>query len=225
MRKFAGTAVLLGVLALASAGTSAQQSQHEHGQAAKSGTAQQSGDVDLRFIDMTVMHHQMGVKMSQLAEQKAANTELKTKAGEMAREQQRDIDELQQLRTRLYPNAPKHEMGGMDMPGHDMGAMGGQGTSGQMGSEHQHGAQSGGQMSGMGMMDQMKRLENLSGAAFDREFAKDMIQHHQMQIRMSERAVKEAKHDEVRDFAQKTVADQKKDIGDLKKFEGPASSK
>jgi uncharacterized protein (DUF305 family) len=115
-------------------------------------------------------------------------------------------------------------MGGMDMSGHDMASMGGQGTSGQMGSEHQHGGHgTTGQMSGMGgMMDQMNRLEKLRGAEFDRQFAKDMIQHHQMQVRMSERAVKEAKHNEVREFAQKTITDQKKDIADLQKFAGSA---
>lgn len=234
MRHFTAALVLAGVVVLTASGLLAQDPQHQHSQtsaSAKSGSPQQ-GEFDLRFIDMTLMHHEMGVKMNQLAEQKAENPELKAKARQMAQDHQRDIDRLNQMRSQLYPNAPKHNMGGMEMSGHDMDSMGGQGTSGQAGSQHEHGqAQgSGGQMSGhmqmggmSGMMDEMNRLQGLTGTAFDRAFAKDMIQHHQMQVRMSERAVKEAKHDEVRDFAQKTITDQKKDIADLQKFSASAS--
>ena len=49
-----------------------------------------------------------------------------------------------------------------------------------------------------------------------------MIQHHQMQVRMSERAAKEARHDEVRELAKESLAAQKTDIVDLQKFAGPA---
>lgn len=231
MRHLTTAAVLAVGLAVSASSLLGQE--HQHPQSGTTAMGSQQGDFDLRFIDMTLMHHEMGVKMNQLAEQKAENPELKAKAKEMAEDQQRDIDRLNQLRSQLYPNAPKRDTGAMGMSGHDMGSMGGEGTSGQAGNAHEHGqAQGAGgqmgsghmQMGGMsGMMDQMNRLQGLTGTAFDRAFAKDMIQHHQMQVRMSERAVKEAKHDEVRDFAQKTIADQKKDIADLQKFSASAS--
>ena len=237
MRRLTAVIVLAGSIALAGSGVLAQEHQPQHpqsGATTKNPGTQQQGDFDLRFIDMTLMHHQMGLKVNQLALQKTENAELKAKAKEMAEDQQRDIDRLNQMRGQLYPNAPKHDMGGMGMSGHDMGSMGGQGTSGQAGAEHQRGeaqGASGGHMGsghmkkgGMsGMMDEMNRLQGLTGQAFDRAFAKDMIRHHEMQVRMSERAVKEAKHDEVRDFAQKSITDQKKDIADLQKFSGSAS--
>ena len=72
------------------------------------------------------------------------------------------------------------------------------------------------------VMAEMNRLETLTGAEFDQAFAKQMIRHHQMHIRMSERATKDAKHDEVRQFAQESIAEQKKDISDLEKFSGAA---
>lgn len=231
MKNFAAAAAFLGAFAFATPGPLAQQSQpHQHGESPTGGQAQQNGDFDLRFLDMTAMHHEMGVKMSELAGQKAESAQLKAKATEMAQAQQRDIADVEQLRSTLYPNAPKRQ-GMSEMHGH-MESMGGTGTSGQSGAGHQHEGQSqasaagqkGGMMGGdmQAMMAEMKRLEKLTGVEFDQAFAKQMIRHHQMQIRMSERATKDAKHDEVREFAQKSITEQKKDISDLERFSGTA---
>lgn len=54
-------------------------------------------------------------------------------------------------------------------------------------------------------------------SAEDREFIDEMTPHHQMGVMMAEDALKKAKHPELRAFAQKTMADQRKDIAELKK--------
>lgn len=213
------------------------QSSGQHPQAAKSAQAQQKADFDLRFIDMTASHHEMGVKMNQLAAQKATNPDLKAMAAQMAQDVASEIEQIDQLRAQLYPNAPKRQpMSGMDMPG--MGSMSAQGSSAankgagmQMGGMGMGGMQMGGmdkQTGGMSdkmgdmakMMEDMKRLEKLTGPEFDRAFVQTMIQHHEMHAPMSERAITEATHDEVRDLAKTTLAAGKKATEDLQKFAG-----
>lgn len=222
MKTFACTALFAGLVAVGTGGAFAQEAQRPPRTDMGQQTGQQQGDFDLRFLDMTAMHHEMGLKMAQLAEQKAENEELKAKATKMTQEQREEIQQLDQLRSRLYPDAPKREpMGGM-MGG--MGSMPGHGTSGEKGAGHEHAGQPQG-TTGMepgrmrsDMMGQMNRLEKLDGAEFDRTFAEMMIRHHQMNVRMVERALEEAKHDEVRELARETLTRQKKDIADLQKF-------
>lgn len=220
-KPFFAAATLLCSLAFATPAVLAQ-GEHEHGAGAPQAD-QARGEFDLRFIDMTTMHHEMGLKMNRLAEQKAQNAGLKAKARDMARTQQRDIDALTQLRARLYPDAPKHQMGSLS--GRDKDLAGGQGTSGHTASGHRPGDPSTGRKEAGGMetmMAQIDRLEKMSGEEFDREFAKDMIRHHEMQIQMSERALEQAKHEEVRDIAKATLTSHKQDIADLERFAGPA---
>lgn len=244
MKQFAAATVLVGALALAPAGALAQQERQDAQASGKGKSAQQGqrhGEFDMRFIDMTIAHHEMGIKMSRLAEQKAENAGLKAKAAEIGRAQQHDIDELQQMRERLYPDAPEPRATS-GTSGNDMGSMRGHAAAGEANPQHHaeqqarptSGATEGAEKDsqgdhrhGDGGMEQAKelieRLEKLDGEEFDREFAKEMIRHHEMQVRMSEQALNQVRHDEVRDFAQKSVDDHKMDIEHLKKFAGPAA--
>lgn len=230
MRSVSRIGVLTAVLALGVSGVMAQQGhQHEQAKPEKSGQAhQQQGDFDLRFLEMTAMHHEMGVKMSQMAQDKAQNAELKAKAKQMLDEQRQEIEQLDQLRSRLYPDAGKRQSASEMME-----SMHRTGTSGEKaGGQHQHEGQSKGMagmheemhQGGMDMMGQMNRLEKLEGAEFDPAFAKAMIQHHQMQVKMSQRAVNDAKHDEVQKIAKETLERQKRDIAELQKFAGASKS-
>jgi len=230
MRSVSEIGVLAAVVTLAVAGAMAQQGhQHEQAQPKRGDKAhQQQGDFDLRFLEMTAMHHEMGVRMSELAEDKARNAELKVKAKQMLDEQRQEIDQLDQLRSRLYPDAGKRQSASEMME-----SMHGTGTSGEKASgQHQHEGQTKGMAGmheemhkgGMDMIGQMNRLEKLEGAEFDRAFAKAMIQHHQMQVKMSQRAIKDAKHDEVQEIAKETLERQKRDITELQKFAGASKS-
>lgn len=227
MKHWTGAAVIAGTLAL-SGGTFAQQErpqeqppgQEQEQRRPKPGQqSQKKGEFDLRFLDMTAMHHERGVKMAELAEDKAENPELKNKAKEIAKRQREELEQIDQLRSRLYPDAPKRErMGEMARGDRPM-----EGTGGQAGETRGTAGRAGGK--GGGSMAEMDRLQNLQGAEFDRAFAKAMIQHHQMQVRSSQRALKQARHDEVRQFAQSAVTSQKKEIGDLQQFAGTAKQK
>jgi uncharacterized protein (DUF305 family) len=57
---------------------------------------------DLRFIDMMVPHHMMAVQMAQLALQKGQHTEIKQLATSIISSQQQEIQELKNLKKRLY---------------------------------------------------------------------------------------------------------------------------
>ena len=60
---------------------------------------------DERFIDMMVPHHLMAVQMAQIALQKGQHSELKNLAATIISSQNREIQELKQLKQRLYGTA------------------------------------------------------------------------------------------------------------------------
>src|SRR5258706_387579 len=57
---------------------------------------------DQRFIDMMVPHHMMAVQMAQIALQKGQHTEIKQLATSSISSQQQEIQELKNLKKRLY---------------------------------------------------------------------------------------------------------------------------
>lgn len=68
----------------------------------------------------------------------------------------------------------------------------------------------------MGQMNSMKMDMNHSGS-FDKQFAQMMIPHHQSAIDMSKVYLKSGAHEEkLKAMANKVVADQQKEIGELK---------
>lgn len=144
---------------------------------------------DLHFIDMMIEHHQMGIDMAKMAQNKASHAELKDFATKMAEDQQKDIDQLKKWRDEWYAGKPKSDH--MNMPG----------------------------MSGMKMqpMD-MSKLEAASGNEFDLMFIDLMVPHHQMAIDMSKEALKKAEHAPLKTFARTTINKQQKEKTQLSKW-------
>jgi len=68
----------------------------------------------------------------------------------------------------------------------------------------------------MGMEDEMDSmmagLEGKTGDAFDREFLSEMIVHHQGAVAMAEAALKDAKHQEIKDLAKNIISAQNTEI-------------
>ena len=107
---FAGVWMALIMLLVACGGSSGTSS--THGSASPTMTA--SGNMapewlvvngqysDQRFIDMMVPHHMMAVQMAQLALQKGQHTEIKQLATSIISSQQQEIQELKNLKKRLY---------------------------------------------------------------------------------------------------------------------------
>lgn len=110
---------------------------------------------DRMFADSMTRHHQDGIRMAQMAVQKAQNSDLRTMAQRMVDEQALDIGEMQSLRG----DGPQTTMDEMQtMPG--------------MMSESQ-------------MQADMARLDAAQGADFDATFTEIMPKHHQGAITMA----------------------------------------
>lgn len=73
-------------------------------------------------------------------------------------------------------------------------------------------------MQGM-MMDMNAALIGKTGDSFDRAFLAEMIVHHQGAVEMAELALKNAKHQEIKDLATAIIAAQNKEIADMKTWE------
>ncbi len=71
-------------------------------------------------------------------------------------------------------------------------------------------------MSGMSGMSDMKSSPNAAAQPYDLQFIDTMSSHHQSAIDMAETAVKKTQNQELKAFAQKIIADQKKEIAQMK---------
>ena len=170
----------------------------------RTGSAQQMGDMpyDLHFIDMTIMHHQEGIEMAQLAATKAANARVKAFAEKTAADQQRDVEELQAHRNLWYAGRPLMDQAMM---------------ASMMKSMHP----------GMKMdMEETRRaLRAASGPAFDRLFLDTMTHHHMMAIDMAKEATTKAEHTELKEFARKAVTKQQNELTEMNKLKGGGTSR
>ncbi len=69
---------------------------------------------------------------------------------------------------------------------------------------------------GTGMMSM--HLNGLTGDDFDKEFIREMIVHHEGAIDMANAALKNAKHDEIKNLANAIIVSQGKEIEDMKSW-------
>ena len=116
---------------------------------------------DVEFMQGMIMHHAQAVEMTALIESHTENRELRLLGARISQSQSDEMKFMRRwLEARGEPvSPPKHEMHGMDMPGHDMS------------SHHTL-------MPGMLSPKQMDALRKAKGAEFDRLFLNGMIQHH-----------------------------------------------
>lgn len=135
-----------------------------------------------QFLDTMAMHHQMAIHMASLVESRAANQGLKDMAKKMMAEQEKEIAQLKGWKEQWYAGKP--EAMNMKMPGMPESMKG---------------------MSG-------DKLSSLKGEKFDRMFVDMMSQHHKGAIKMAQTAAPKLEHAEVKEFATKLVATQKKEV-------------
>lgn len=74
-----------------------------------------------------------------------------------------------------------------------------------------------GGMSGM-MDDMMVGLGGKTGDAFDKTFLSEMIIHHQGAVLMAQSALKNAKHQEIKDLSQNIITAQNKEIAEMQRW-------
>ena len=152
---------------------------------------------DLHYIDMTIMHHQQGIEMARLAEEKGQSARVKAFATKTAGDQQKDIEELRGHREHWYAGRPQMDHSQMmehmkSMPMHK----------------------------GMKMDPEadMAKLRAATGREFDRLFLDTMTMHHQMAIKMSKEAQQKAEHAEIKEFARKAVSKQTTEIAEMNRI-------
>jgi uncharacterized protein (DUF305 family) len=146
-----------------------------------------SGDeFEAAYLGMMIMHHKEGVKMANMALEKAGSSQLKQMVEKMKSEQEADIDKMTGWLKEWHSKSPND----FSMPP----------ESEQM------------------MQKSMSELKGLSGAEFDKMFAKHMAHHHMDAIAMSKMAESKAKHGEVKKLASKTVSSQTEERKKLMKM-------
>lgn len=149
-------------------------------------------DADRMFIEQMIPHHQDAVEMGELALVKAEHLEIKQLAGNIIRDQSREISQMRSWYREWY---------GIEVPVNltleagDMGMMGG------------------GSMSGRGMGGNMTDLQKLGNAtSFDKEFIEQMIPHHQMAIMMAQMVVQHSDRAEIRELGTSIIRSQSAEV-------------
>ena len=193
--------------ALVALGVVTASAQDHTGHAGQTGQQQQAGHTghgqaagmpyDLHYIDMTIMHHEQGVEMARLAQQKGADARVKAFAKKTADDQQRDTAVLRGHRQHWYSNHPL--MDHSQMTAHMQGMPGHRNMK-------------------MDPEEDMRKLQAAEGHAFDRLFLDMMAHHHKMAVDMSKEATTKAEHAELREFARKTVSKQQGEIAEMNRI-------
>ena len=202
-RTSAGTLAAAAFIALTVATAAAQDHSGHAGQTGQqqtghTGHGQTAGmPYDLHYIDMTIMHHEQGVEMARLAQQKGADARVKAFAKKTADDQQRNIGVLRGHRQHWYSNHPQMDHSQMmahmqSMPGH--------------------------QNMRMDPQADMAKLQAAEGREFDRLFLDTMTHHHKMAVDMSKEAATKAEHAEIKELARKTVAKQQGEIAEMNRI-------
>ena len=199
-RTLAGAFAAAALAALTVAPAAAQDHSGHTGQqqAGHTGHGQTAGmPYDLHYIDMTIMHHEQGVEMARLAQQRGADARVKAFAKKTADDQQRDIAVLRGHRQHWYSDRPLMDHAQMmahmqSMPGHQ-----------NMQMDHEA---------------DLRKMQAAEGRAFDRLFLDTMTHHHKMAVDMSKEATTKAEHAEIREFARKTVAKQQGEIAEMNRI-------
>lgn len=88
---------------------------HDNNMAMQSSPKAAKAPYDIQFLDTMAEHHREGIKMFQMAVDKAQSQELRDKAQMMIDAQKKEIPELKSMRDSIKPNAP--EAINMKMPG------------------------------------------------------------------------------------------------------------
>ncbi|MEN6396493.1 MAG: DUF305 domain-containing protein [Methanoregula sp.] len=140
--------------------------------------------MDRMFIEEMIPHHQDAVDMGEMALTKAEHPELRQLAGNIIRDQSREITLMKGWYREWYStDVPVYPAAG----GHGM--MGG----------------------GMGRnMTDLGRLRDAS--SFDKEFIEQMIPHHQMAIMMGQMVMQNAEHGEIRELGSSIVQSQSAEV-------------
>jgi uncharacterized protein (DUF305 family) len=144
---------------------------------------------DLQFLDTMIVHHQGAVDMASDVESKAEHPELKALARNIITSQEKEIGEMKAWREKWFPDAAPAI--NMEMAG---------------------------MSDSMKDMD-MTRLNSLTGSAFDLEFVKQMIPHHEGAVVMAKEVLDRSQKAEIRNLATSIIRDQEAEIKQMRDWQ------
>ena len=159
-----------------------------------------TGDFDLDFATMMVMHHQSAIRIAEIEIAKGKDSEAKTMAQNMITAQKSEIDQFQSIINNHKPKSRKE----YSAPNKDHSGSGtGHGESHDELRESNH-----------IMMENMKALKMTGNT--DKDFILMMIPHHEGAIAMAEAEMSHGDHLELKKMALKIITNQKKEIDELR---------
>ncbi|MFD7631556.1 DUF305 domain-containing protein [Streptomyces sp. NPDC059851] len=152
----------------------------------------QHNAADVAFATGMIPHHRQAVEMADLASTRAENAEVKKLAAEIKKAQDPEIKTLSGWLTSWGEQVPAE--GAMDHSAH--------GTAGMMSAQ------------------EMDRLENASGKAFDTAFMELMIKHHEGAVAMAKTEQTAGSFPAARTMAEAIITSQSAEIAQMNKLLG-----
>jgi len=152
-------------------------------------------DADVAFASGMIPHHQQAVVMSDWAAKRASDPKVKALAERISAAQGPEIKTMTawlKAWDQPVPEAYDPDHGGHSMNGMDMG--------------------SGGMMSA----EDMETLDNSKGKAFDREFLRQMIEHHEGAVTMAKEEQKAGENRESKALATSIITAQTAEIAQMR---------
>lgn len=168
----------------------------DHGSMANMNLGPADKDLDLRFIDGMIPHHEGAVAMAQEALQKSNRPEIKQLAQAIIGAQEKEISQLKEWRTAWYPNAGDQPM----LYSAEMGHM-------------------------MPMTEEIRSSMMMNGdlgaadEQFDLRFINAMIPHHQGAIDMAKQALEKSNRPEIKELAQNIINSQQQEINQMEQWQ------
>jgi uncharacterized protein (DUF305 family) len=143
-------------------------------------------EADVTFAQQMIPHHEQALEMAKMADGRASDSQVKSMAGKIEQAQDPEIKTMKGWLTSWNKPTAMESMPGMDM-------------------------------SGEGMMsdDDMKELEGMKGADFDKMFAQMMIEHHKGAIAMAKDEQKNGKNADAKKMADDIVTGQSAEVKQL----------
>lgn len=181
--------------ASASAGTTSAPATSAPATSAPAGGISATHDqADVDFINGMNPHHTGAVEMARLAEERAASAEVKRLARAIAEAQAPEQQRMAAMAAAWGVPAPAAT---------ESGSGGGHG---------------GGHGGGDGGASDVEALRGLSGAAFDREFLRRMIEHHRSALPMARTELAQGKNPQAKQLAQEIVEVQTREIAQMERL-------
>ena len=158
--------------------------------------ANMTGDqFDKAYLSDMIAHHQGALNMASQARELATKAEIRTLADAILSSQATEVQQMMDWQQKWNYSATDSSN---PHAGHMME------SSGSMGDD---------------MANMESKLNGLSGEAYNKEFLKQMILHHQQAVDMSKYADTNAKHQEVKELARAVITAQEKEIADMKSWQ------